>query len=125
MARSFGGELDHEQVGHVVDRQYEATIEGAELRSDCLDSLRGLRERGCTSRLSRTSTTSNSEDSSGVWGWRTRSTRARARNRRGRASQILASTSVRLRRLAARPLRCFSSVTVQRTTSVALSRCEC
>jgi HAD superfamily hydrolase (TIGR01549 family) len=38
--------LDHEQVGHVVDRQYEATIEGAELRSDCLDSLRGLRERG-------------------------------------------------------------------------------
>jgi HAD superfamily hydrolase (TIGR01509 family) len=46
MARSFGGELDHEQVEHAVNRQYEATIESAELRAECLDSLRGLRERG-------------------------------------------------------------------------------
>jgi HAD superfamily hydrolase (TIGR01549 family) len=46
MARSFGGELHHEQVEHAVDRQYEATIEAAELRADCLDSLRGLREDG-------------------------------------------------------------------------------
>jgi HAD superfamily hydrolase (TIGR01509 family) len=46
MARSFGGELADEQVGHAVDRQYEATFEAAGLRADCLDSLRGLRERG-------------------------------------------------------------------------------
>ena len=46
MARTFGRELDDEQVGYAVDRQYEATIEAAELRADCLDSLRGLRERG-------------------------------------------------------------------------------
>jgi putative hydrolase of the HAD superfamily len=46
MARTFGRELDHEQVGRAVDRQYEATIEAARLRPDCLDSLRGLRERG-------------------------------------------------------------------------------
>jgi putative hydrolase of the HAD superfamily len=46
MARTFGRELDHEQVACAVDRQYEATIEGAELRADCLDTLRGLRERG-------------------------------------------------------------------------------
>ena len=42
----FGRELDHEHVRYAVDRQYEATIEAAELRSDCLDSLRDLRERG-------------------------------------------------------------------------------
>ncbi len=46
MARTFGRELDREQVEDAVDRQYEATIEGAELRADCLDTLRGLRERG-------------------------------------------------------------------------------
>ena len=46
MARTFGRELDHEQAGYAVDRQYEATIEAAELRADCLDSLRSLRERG-------------------------------------------------------------------------------
>jgi HAD superfamily hydrolase (TIGR01662 family) len=46
MARTFGRELDHEQVGAAVDRQYEATIEAARLRADCLDSLRGVRERG-------------------------------------------------------------------------------
>jgi putative hydrolase of the HAD superfamily len=46
MARTFGRELDREQVGHAVDRQYAATIEAAELRADCLESLRGLRERG-------------------------------------------------------------------------------
>jgi putative hydrolase of the HAD superfamily len=46
MARTFGRELDDEQAGHAVDRQYEATIEAAELRADCLDSLRALRDRG-------------------------------------------------------------------------------
>jgi putative hydrolase of the HAD superfamily len=46
MARTFGRQLDHEQVRDAVDRQYEATIEAAELRADCLDSLRSLRERG-------------------------------------------------------------------------------
>jgi putative hydrolase of the HAD superfamily len=46
MARTLGRELDHEHVRYAVDRQYEATIEAAELRSDCLDSLRCLRERG-------------------------------------------------------------------------------
>ena len=46
MARTFGRALDHEQVRYAVDRQYEATIDSAELRADCLDCLRGLRERG-------------------------------------------------------------------------------
>jgi 2-haloalkanoic acid dehalogenase type II len=46
MARAFGRELEHEQVGYAVDRQYAATIEAAELRADCLESLRALRERG-------------------------------------------------------------------------------
>lgn len=46
MARALGGELDHEQVRDAVDRQYKATIEAAELRADCLDSLRSLREHG-------------------------------------------------------------------------------
>jgi putative hydrolase of the HAD superfamily len=45
MARSLGGELDDDQVRHAVDRQYAATIAGAELRSDCLDTLRELRQR--------------------------------------------------------------------------------
>ena len=46
MARVLGRELDHEHVRCAVDRQYEATTEAAELRADCLDSFRGLRERG-------------------------------------------------------------------------------
>ncbi len=46
MARTFGRELDNELAGYAVDRQYEATIEAAKLRAGCLDSLRGLRERG-------------------------------------------------------------------------------
>jgi putative hydrolase of the HAD superfamily len=45
MARTLGGELDDEQVRRAVDRQYEATIAGAELRADCLDTLRALRQR--------------------------------------------------------------------------------
>jgi HAD superfamily hydrolase (TIGR01509 family) len=45
MARALGGELDDEQVQRAVDRQYEATIAGAELRADCLDTLRELRQR--------------------------------------------------------------------------------
>ena len=79
----------------------------------------------CMSRLSRTSTKSNSKSSSGAWGWSPRSTQARVRNRHGRASQILASTSVRLRRPAAPRHRCFSSVTIQRTMSVDLRRWGC
>ncbi|MGO9857093.1 MAG: HAD family hydrolase [Acidimicrobiales bacterium] len=46
MARTFGRDLDHEQIGHAVDRQYQATVEAAELRADCLDSLCSLRELG-------------------------------------------------------------------------------
>jgi putative hydrolase of the HAD superfamily len=46
MARTFDRELGDAQVRDAVDRQYQATIEAAELRADCLDSLRGLRERG-------------------------------------------------------------------------------
>ena len=46
MARTFTGNWITEQVRYAVDRQYEATIEAAELRADCLDSFRGLREHG-------------------------------------------------------------------------------
>jgi len=46
MARSLGGELTDEQVSAAVDRQYKATIDNVELRADCLDTLRSLRERG-------------------------------------------------------------------------------
>ena len=46
MAQSLGGEFGHDQVERAVDRQYAATIDGAELRSDCLDTLRELRRRG-------------------------------------------------------------------------------
>ena len=46
MARTFGRELEDPQVGYAVDHQYAATIEAAELRADCLDTLCGLRERG-------------------------------------------------------------------------------
>ncbi len=45
MARSLGGELDDDQVDRAVERQYAATIEGAELRADCLDTMRELRRR--------------------------------------------------------------------------------
>jgi putative hydrolase of the HAD superfamily len=46
MARSLGGDLDDEQAMRIVDRQYAATITGAELRADCLETLRELRTRG-------------------------------------------------------------------------------
>jgi putative hydrolase of the HAD superfamily len=45
MARALGGELDDDQVRRAVDLQYAATIAGAELRADCLDTLRELRQR--------------------------------------------------------------------------------
>jgi putative hydrolase of the HAD superfamily len=45
MASSLGGQLEDEQAMRVVDRQYAATIECAELRSDCHDTLRKLRQR--------------------------------------------------------------------------------
>jgi len=46
MARDLGGELDAAAVEHAVDRQYQATIEGAELRADCVTTLRALRAQG-------------------------------------------------------------------------------
>jgi putative hydrolase of the HAD superfamily len=46
MARSLGGELDDDQVRDAVDRQHATTIDGAELRAECLDTLGRLRERG-------------------------------------------------------------------------------
>ncbi len=46
MARSLGGELRDDQVREAVDRQYAATIDAAVLRSDCLDTLGRLRDRG-------------------------------------------------------------------------------
>ncbi len=46
MARSLGGELDDQEVRQAVDRQYQATIDGAELRADCLETLRRLRTGG-------------------------------------------------------------------------------
>ncbi len=46
MARSLGGELDEQEIDQAVDRQYRATIEGAELRADCLETLRRLRAGG-------------------------------------------------------------------------------
>jgi putative hydrolase of the HAD superfamily len=46
MARSLGGELDDQEAERAVDRQYRATIDGAELRPDCLDTLRRLRAGG-------------------------------------------------------------------------------
>jgi 2-haloalkanoic acid dehalogenase type II len=45
-ARALGGELGPDQVTHLVDRQYQATIAAAELRPDCLTTLRALRSRG-------------------------------------------------------------------------------
>lgn len=46
MAKSLGGELDAAQIDDAVDRQYRATVEHAQLRADCLDTLRRLRRRG-------------------------------------------------------------------------------
>ena len=46
MASSLGGHLDDEAAMRVVDRQYAATIEGVVLRTDCLDTLATLRQRG-------------------------------------------------------------------------------
>jgi HAD superfamily hydrolase (TIGR01662 family) len=45
-ARSLGGELDDDRVREAVDRQYAATIDAAELRADCLDTLGRLRDCG-------------------------------------------------------------------------------
>jgi len=46
MARALGGELSSAQVAEAVDRQYQATIDTAELRADCIATLRTLRARG-------------------------------------------------------------------------------
>jgi len=46
MARALGGELSSAQVAEAVDRQYQATIDTAELRADCIATLRTLRVRG-------------------------------------------------------------------------------
>jgi HAD superfamily hydrolase (TIGR01509 family) len=46
MARALGGVLDTREIADAVDRQYRATIDTAELRPDCVATLRTLRERG-------------------------------------------------------------------------------
>jgi len=46
MAESLGGHLDGAQVADVVDRQYQATIDHAALRPDCLETLLALRAGG-------------------------------------------------------------------------------
>lgn len=46
MAEALGGKLDQGQVQAAVDRQYRATIAGARLRPDALDTLHALRGRG-------------------------------------------------------------------------------
>ena len=46
MARALGGELDAARVAEAVDGQYQATIDTAELRADCISTLRTLRARG-------------------------------------------------------------------------------
>jgi putative hydrolase of the HAD superfamily len=46
MAGALGGALDDDQVRDAVDRQYAATIDGAELRPDCLETLGRLRADG-------------------------------------------------------------------------------
>ena len=46
MAEDLGGQLSPATVDDLVDRQYRATIEHAVPRSDCLATLRALRERG-------------------------------------------------------------------------------
>jgi len=46
MARALGGELDRAPIDDLVDRQYRATFDTAELRDDCLATLRRLRAHG-------------------------------------------------------------------------------
>jgi HAD superfamily hydrolase (TIGR01509 family) len=46
MARVMGASLDQEQIAELVDRQCRATVEGAQLRHDCVDTLRRLRQLG-------------------------------------------------------------------------------
>ncbi len=45
-ARALGGALAPARITAAVDRQYRATIDTAELRDDCLVTLRTLRARG-------------------------------------------------------------------------------
>ena len=45
-AEALGGALDDRACGALVDRQYAATLDAAQLRPDCLDTLRALRSRG-------------------------------------------------------------------------------
>lgn len=45
MADNLGGKLSAEDVDDIVDRQYQATIDNAVPRPDCLSTLRTLRER--------------------------------------------------------------------------------
>jgi 2-haloalkanoic acid dehalogenase type II len=46
MAEALGGALDAPACDALVDRQYAATLDATVLRSDCLETLRALRERG-------------------------------------------------------------------------------
>jgi len=46
MAENLGGQLSAATVDDIVDRQYQATIDNAVPRPDCLPTLRALRERG-------------------------------------------------------------------------------
>jgi 2-haloalkanoic acid dehalogenase type II len=46
MARALGGALDPAPIDDLVDRQYRATLDTAELRDDCLATLRSLRAHG-------------------------------------------------------------------------------
>jgi HAD superfamily hydrolase (TIGR01509 family) len=46
MAEALGGTLDVATVQEAVDRQYLATIENAELRPGCVDTLKELRNKG-------------------------------------------------------------------------------
>jgi HAD superfamily hydrolase (TIGR01509 family) len=46
MAEHLGGQLSPATIDDLVDRQYQATIEHAQPRPDCVTTLRALRERG-------------------------------------------------------------------------------
>lgn len=46
MAEALGGTLKPDVVQEAVDRQYQATIDHAELRPDCVDTLKSLRSKG-------------------------------------------------------------------------------
>jgi len=50
-ADALGGALDDAACDALVDRQYAATIEAAQLRPDCLDTLRGLRARSVRTQI--------------------------------------------------------------------------